>query len=156
MNQNIITYLNENKEKYSKEVLVAELRKSGYAEGDIAEGVAQVFSLSAVAGAKEGGVTPVVAKTSFWNFKDKKTYTKASEKWADFLFGVFSPIIFGVALSIFRFMRVGWIFLLSEVVLAVYFFNRRRFIFYGLVASVVILPLILMLFIVTMFSSHGF
>jgi hypothetical protein len=43
MNQNIITYLNENKEKYSKDALIVELKKVGYVEGDIAEGVARVF-----------------------------------------------------------------------------------------------------------------
>lgn len=43
MNQNIITYLNENKEKYSKDALVAEMKKAGYSEGDIAESIAQVF-----------------------------------------------------------------------------------------------------------------
>lgn len=44
MNQNIIDYLEENKEKYSKEILMEELRKSGHPEEDISEGTAFVFT----------------------------------------------------------------------------------------------------------------
>jgi hypothetical protein len=156
MNQNILTYLNENKEKYPKEVLAAELRKAGYSEGDITEGVAQVFE----------GKAPVAVptKTSFWNFKDKKVYTSAWQKWADFLFGFFAPILVGYALTpgIFfllsgsRMPFVGVVFFLAEIAAAIYLFNRRRFIFYGMMGPMIILPLLVILFIVMMFGHMRF
>jgi hypothetical protein len=160
MNQNIITYLNENKEKYSKDALIVELKKVGYVEGDIAEGVAQVFGLPAVAGVKEG--LPAPAKTSFWNFKDKKSYTKASEKWADFLFGIFAALFIGVVMRLpGLFLRnmtpvFGVLGLILWVIVLVHVFKHRRAMFYGMVVSVLVLPVVLMVLIVAMFSSHGF
>lgn len=148
MNQNIITYLRENKEKYLKDVLATELRKSGYVEGDIAEGIAQVF----------GGVAQTLAsaKTSFWNFKDKKVYTKSSEKWADFLFGFFAPIPVFMVLVIlgvvFNTTRVfGNFVFLFGLGATIYFFNRRRLISYGLLASAVIVPMIFLALIAVIF-----
>jgi len=44
MSQNAINYLKENKNKYSNEVLVEQLRKAGYAEDDINESLSQVLS----------------------------------------------------------------------------------------------------------------
>jgi hypothetical protein len=154
MTQNIIAYLNENKEKYPKEVLIAELRKSGYSEEDIAEGVGQVFE----------GKAPMLApaNTSFWNFKDKKVYTSAGQKWADFLFGVFAPSVFWfTSLLIFSFISYGISYIyfvpfLIDIAIAVYLFNRRRFIFYGLLASLVFVPIIFTIFIFLAFSSGGF
>jgi uncharacterized RDD family membrane protein YckC len=48
MNQSIVNYLNENKEKYSQAVLVAELQKAGYPSAEIAEGVGSVYGASAI------------------------------------------------------------------------------------------------------------
>jgi hypothetical protein len=154
--QNIITYLNENKEKYPKEVLITELQKSGYSEGDITEGVAQVFE----------GKTPTPASTdastSFWNFKDKKIYTSARQKWKDFLFGVFAPFFVGLILNIFSLFFLGTRFIFGIavfvlwVVLLIHLFNRRRHMFYGTLLSVVLLPLTFILFMVAVFSRHGF
>lgn len=154
MNQNIITYLNENKEKYSKDALIAELKKAGYAQGDIAEGIAQVFG---------GAVpSPVTVNTSFWNFKDKRVYTKASEKWADFLFGVFVPMIVGLVLSPVSFFLRGTLSVLGILMLCLWIivlirlFKCRRMMFYGLLTAVVFIPIIFILFIIVMYSSHGF
>jgi hypothetical protein len=157
MNQNIITYLSGNKEKYPKEVLVAELRKSGYSEGDITEGVAQVFD----------GKTSAVAsvKTSFWNFREKKIYTSAGQKWADFLFGFFGiNVILG---TIFTFLQLlpyapeefifSVLMLLVEVLIAIHVFSRRRFVFYGVIIfPACILPLVIILFISAIFGGRLF
>lgn len=43
MNQNVVGYLAQNKNSYAREALVAQLRKSGYAEADIQEGLAAVY-----------------------------------------------------------------------------------------------------------------
>lgn len=149
MNQNIIIYLRENKEKYPKDVLAAELRKSGYVEGDIAEGVAQVF---------DGLVAPVAPaiKTSFWNFKDKKVYTSTGQKWADFLFGVFGVLLVGsvsvalvsIPISVTtkgymfppRFLDVGiFLFCLSMfflwIAVLLLVLKCRRSMFYGILVS---------------------
>lgn len=78
MNQKIINYLKENKDKYSKDALAKELEKASYNLKDIGEGVDIVFGGAVAAGA--GG---------FGNFKSRKIYTKKSEKIKDFLFGLF-------------------------------------------------------------------
>jgi len=44
MSQNAIKYLEDNKDKYSKEVLIDELRKAKYKEDDINASVKQVYS----------------------------------------------------------------------------------------------------------------
>jgi len=46
MNQNVIDYLQENKEKYAQDVLVGQLRIGGYSELDISDGVAAVYGNS--------------------------------------------------------------------------------------------------------------
>lgn len=140
MNQNIVTYLNENKEKYPKDVLVAELRKSGYTEEEITEGVAQVFEGKALA----------AANTSFWNFKDKKVYASAGQKWADFLFGVFVHIF----ITFISFFFLGHFFyIVLFILLAVCLHKYRRYMFYGMIATFVLL-LIGPLFLI--FNGNGF
>ena len=44
MNQKIVDYLQDNKEKYSQEVLVEQLKNTGYSKGDIQAGVKFVYS----------------------------------------------------------------------------------------------------------------
>lgn len=121
MNQQVINYLKENKDKYSKEVLIKELEKTGYPKKDIAEGVGVVF----------GGAT-----NNFWDFKSKKVYTQKSEKIADFLFGFLGIIAINI---FFRFLPA--VFAVVGFVLYVYFlfyfFNRRRYIFYGLISTII-------------------
>ncbi len=43
MNAQIVTYLQKNKEAYTKESLVGQLRKAGHSEADIVEAVAEVY-----------------------------------------------------------------------------------------------------------------
>jgi hypothetical protein len=52
MNQKIVDYLQENKEKYSKDVLVEQLEKTGYNTADIDESVAFVYGSSSGAKVK--------------------------------------------------------------------------------------------------------
>lgn len=50
MNQNVVSYLQENKEKYSQDVLMNQLRAVGYNEADIAEGMMAVYGNSGQTG----------------------------------------------------------------------------------------------------------
>lgn len=61
MSQNAINYLEENKNKYSSEVLVEQLRKAGYTEDDINESLSQVLS-----GNSLGEKTVAVCYGGFW------------------------------------------------------------------------------------------
>lgn len=131
MNQNIIKYLIENKEKYSKEVLVAELDKAGYGEDEIVEAIRFVYN--AVSPQEEGGGEPA----NFWDFKTKKIYTKKFEKIIDFLAGFFVIAIMAwIAMDIND--DLVFIPLILYIFSLFYFFKKRRFIFYGLLADLLI------------------
>lgn len=136
MDQNIARYLESNKDKYSQESLVEQLKKAGYTKNDINAGIQHVYvgrTLPGDAGAVSGG--------NFWDFKSKKSYVNSSEKWKDFLFGFFAPWLFtGIVSIVVPFFSFA--VLIGEIFAIVYLFNRRRFIAYGLLASVVALPVI--------------
>lgn len=63
MNQDAINYLQENKGKYSKEILIKQLQNSGYGEEDIAEAVKNVFAEEEAAGGNSNGE---VKYAGFW------------------------------------------------------------------------------------------
>lgn len=63
MNQNAVNYLQENKEKYSKEILIKQLQNSGYGEEDINEAVKDVFGDDVPTGASPTGE---VKYAGFW------------------------------------------------------------------------------------------
>jgi hypothetical protein len=93
-----------------------------------------------------GGVTPTSApaKTSFWNFRDKKIYTSSGQKLADFLFGVLAPTTIWVVLGIVLFASAVvfdppmTIITMLWIAAMAYLFNRRRFMSYGMVVSLAI------------------
>lgn len=58
MNQNVVNYLQENKDKFAQDDLVSQLGTAGYGEADIAEGVAVVY----------GGTPMPVAQTKYAGF----------------------------------------------------------------------------------------
>lgn len=149
MNQQIINYLKENKDKYSKEALIKELEKVGYNKKDTNEGIDIVF----------GGAAVV---SNFWDFKSKKVYAKKSEKIKDFLFGFLGIIAinFCVDLLVFFLGAIvsigGFVF---YIFLLFYFFNRRRYIFYGLI-SIIFFGILAVAVLVSIFyfgfRSRGF
>jgi hypothetical protein len=147
MNQNIVTYLQDNKDLFSKEVLVDQLKKAGYEEGDIAGGVACVYDAAASSDqtAQQGG---------FLDFKSIKTYVNSSDKWKDFLFGFFAPFLCGLLLAIVPILG-SLVFLAAYVFFLVYFFKRRRFIFYGMLAELVLMPLVVIVLYFIIFG-YGF
>jgi hypothetical protein len=147
MNQIIIDYLRNNKEKYSKELLIEQLLKAGHSELDIKESSEFVYDGKEIAEEK----SQINETGSFWNFKLKKTYVKPSEKWKDFLFGFFAPFAINFILTslrsflfrsifnsnfnfIFSSIISGGIFL-TEILLIIYLFKRRKFISYGLITN---------------------
>lgn len=135
MSQEAISYLRENKDTYPREVLIEGLRKAGYSEIDIADSAQDVY--------QDAGSNPIAGSViaNFWDFKTKKIYTTSAEKWKDFLFGIFAPWFFGILSSIIPFVGI-MVVIIGEIFALVYLFNRRRFIFYGLLADVIIFPLI--------------
>lgn len=138
MHEQIIRYLNDNKDKYPKESLVNELSKVGYSERSILESVQAVYGRAEVV---NGG------KTSFWNFKDKKEYRKASEKAGDVFLGFLFPWVFGWAISMavhtllapFGMMFFIWLLgVILYIFALVYFYRKRRYIFYGMLLNIII------------------
>lgn len=140
---NIEKYFKENKNKYPQEILINELKKSGYKEEDIREGAKKVFGDRKMANpeGQHGGTNP------FWDFTKKKIYQSGSEKFLDFLFGFFAPWVSGLLNLISPlfalFLFIGYIFALF------YLFNRRRYIFYGLIADM-LLPIIALILFLTL------
>lgn len=130
MNQQVINYLKENKDKYSKEALIKELEKAGYNKKDISEGVGVVFNGTVVAKADD-----------FWDFKSRKIYIKKFEKIKDFLFGFLGIIVINYFLYL-SILIIGFIgdigSLIFYILILGYFFNRRRYIFYGLISVVIV------------------
>ena len=135
MNENVISYLRENKDKFPRETLIEELKKSGYSEVDINEGVEIVY--------ENKDIPSPVAITSFWDFKTKKIYGKASEKVADFFLGFFAPWLLNIVFFPLRFISsnrivssvLGFVALIAEIFIIIYLFKKRKFISYGLIAN---------------------
>lgn len=145
MNQNIIAYLKENKDRYPQDALIEQLRKSGYLEQDIQEGIVFIYADFGKAALETG------QSDDFWNFKTKKVYASSFEKRKDFLFGFFTHaslvflfvfagmLIFGSFGSSFSAI-IPLIVLIIIIMASVYLFNRRRFIFYGILMGIIIAP----------------
>lgn len=151
MNEKIINYLKENKDKFSKEVLIEELKKVGYLENEIVESARLVYGENILS-----GQPAFVSNNNFWDFKSKKIYTNPSEKWKDFLFGFFGPYVVAIAIFILSFVLGFFGFLLNiafiifYIFALIYLFNRRKFIAYGLAASlagIIFVPLIISIII---------
>lgn len=137
MNKDIINYLSENKEKYSKEVLLAELRKSGYTEEDIAEGVVNVFEGKPLA----APVLEEKARPRLFDFRDKKIYVGMGDKWIDFFFGFFATLI-----SLAIMFRILPFWLLVMVGGSLRWYERRRFFSYGIFCTLLIILAVAMIF----------
>lgn len=142
MHENIVKYLKENKEKISKEVLIGELRKERCSEIDIKEGAELIYGDS---GFPSSAIPPIHADqtANFWDLKSKKIYTRSSEKWLDFLFGFIVPFISVLGLIIFTFIDIrrillNFIVLFVAVCTTAYIYDRRRFIAYGIGASILV------------------
>lgn len=85
MNQNAVNYLKENKEKYSKEILIKQLQNSGYGEEDIDEAVKTVFGDAISAGISPTGE---VKYAGFW------------VRWvAVFLDGIIVNVAYGIVVA---------------------------------------------------------
>jgi hypothetical protein len=142
MNQNIVAYLQENKEKYPQEMLVDQLKKAGYLELDIQEGILIVFN-----NAKSSLTQKEVALMNFWDFKTPKIYTGSYEKWKDFLFGFFVPFLMWIFVVLIPLLSLV-VHLMLYIFALVYLSNRRKFIFYGLLSRLLLeVPVIFMIVI---------
>ncbi|MCK9379106.1 MAG: hypothetical protein M0P97_03095 [Candidatus Moranbacteria bacterium] len=145
MSQNAINYIQENKNKFSKEVLKNELQKAGYAEDDIAQSFAVVCG-----GDVTGDKTQEIGK-NFWDFKTKREYTVSGEKNKDFFFGIVSPFILGFI------PLVNFVAFPLEIFAIIYLFNRRRYISYGIMSSFALaLIFVVVIFVLIIFGHNYF
>ncbi len=143
---NIEKYLRENKNKYPKEILIDELKKSGYKDEDIRKGIGEVF------GNKTGHQEKQSAEAgSFWDFSKKKIYQSGSEKFLDFLFGLFAPWILGILNLISPLF--GLVLFAGYIFALIYLFHRRRYIFYGLILDM-LLPLLAAIVFITVLAPR--
>lgn len=142
MNQKAVKYLQDNKNKYSKEVLLEELRKAGYNEADIIEAEKETY--------KDNISQTENKPTSFFNFKTKKVYFTKKEKALDFLVGLlFFPLALNFLVDfskpflpyrMFNYYSpfIKFFFILIYAAGLIYFYKRRKYIFCGLVIIVFI------------------
>ncbi len=65
-NKNIVEYLEANRVKFPPELLVAELRKAGHAEGEIQEAL-RTLGVGSIAPA-QGGTSTITAWGKVWRF----------------------------------------------------------------------------------------
>jgi len=137
MSQAAINYLNENKSKYSQEVLAESLRKAGYEEADIVESIKIVY----------GSPEPVqkvsqekaVAVQSYWDFRGVYSYKSKAEKIVDYIIGVFSPGVLTFFINIVDlYSNFLWVSILVYIIAIFYFRKRRRYLFHGLMLSIYI------------------
>lgn len=148
MSEQAIKYLRENKGKYPAEELAKTLRDARYDAEDVRVSVGEVFGY-------QSSTPPQVSSEgqSFWNFTEKKVYTSAGKKWLDFLCGVFAPFLFSALILATQFFDpysyhgdpLGWFFL-AEFFAVIYFWNRRRFIRWGIISQILFYPIIILLF----------
>lgn len=129
MDQVVVGYLEQNKNLYSREVLIEELKKAGHSEINILEAANYVY------GNGVNSQTPVVF--DFWDFKTRAVYRNSSQKLKDFLFGFFAPyILLGFSFAI---PVLGAILSLPLLVLEIfalfYLWSRRRMVVFGLLTN---------------------
>ncbi|MDP3899452.1 MAG: hypothetical protein Q8Q23_00015, partial [bacterium] len=134
-------YLKLNKNKYSETALVEALKKAGYKSSDILESMTEVFGKDEVK--TTGG------KVSFWNFREKREYTRGSEKFLDFFFAILVSVL---AYFIIRSFFIGF-FLQIVGVASAFIFTKRRFIGYGFITSIVVAPIIFLVILIILWIS---
>jgi len=134
MSKNTINYLLENKSKFSREILIDELRKAGYEEKDIIESVNMVYDNVSMQDSRK-------KPTSFWDFKNKKLYINKVEKIVNFIVGMLLPWL---TLCIIAAIEddLAWLTLFIYIALLIYFKSRRYYIYRGLLINLIILAVI--------------
>lgn len=164
VNQNILNYLRENKDKFPQEVLRKKLVETGYPLNQIEEGIKIVYE-----GTPIPPVPPMPQRTDFWDFKSIKIYTNFGEKLLDFLAGFFAPIIIGWAISfLFGILRffiyypfggLSWIFYLGILIAQIfgifYFWKKRHYFARGLLFCLILLPILIIIGLFLLFFGLG-
>ncbi|OHA47757.1 MAG: hypothetical protein A2806_01520 [Candidatus Terrybacteria bacterium RIFCSPHIGHO2_01_FULL_48_17] len=140
-----LRYLLENSTRYPKDVLMKNLKDAGYPESEIAAALKQLAQPLQPGVTRDGG---------FFDFKNKRFYKSVWQKVGDFAFGFFGFWVIGYIFSRllyafipFRFFAYGPLALRFFPVLVslgifigviMYFWKRRRWISYGVLATFVI------------------
>lgn len=124
MSEQAIKYLQENKNKFSKEILVKILKETGYTDEDIKNSADFVYDI----------------KKPLQKRKQVKIYSNKKEKTKDFWLGVLYAFLLGII------PVLGWI---VGIVLMVRYYFERKFVFYGMIAYVVLI------FFITRFLIFG-
>jgi len=113
MSEQAIKYLQENKNKFSKEILVKILKETGYTDEDIKNSADFVYDI----------------KKPLQKRKQVKIYSNKKEKTKDFWLGVLYAFLLGII------PVLGWI---VGIVLMVRYYFKRKFVFYGMIAYVIL------------------
>lgn len=138
-NKKAVDYLNQNKNKFDKAVLVSKLRSLNYPESVIQEAAQVVY------GQKGGRVS---SSTGFFDFKNKRIYMSGGEEAIDFLFGLFGiGVLVWIIVAIISelgYFFDEWMLLFIPIILIlimIQMFKKRRYIFKGMLLAV-LLPII--------------
>lgn len=145
-----LEYLRQNKDKFPLEVLRKKLIEAGYPQDQIEEGIRIVY------GGQIPSPSAVASSLSFWDFRNVRVYRTAGQKVIDALFGFFVvPFVVGIPFTLlFVFSGFSYGFRSSgdfgfvnlatfapfviQIALIFYFWQKRRYLAYGLTVSVIL------------------
>ncbi len=125
LNQQIVDYLNQNRELFSKESLFLKLHKAGYPEVAINEAIGVVYGQKK----EEQG-----AKTSFWDFWHKKVYQNGKEKLIDFVAGF---VFYLVLVAFGYFIVIGFVYV-PGILFSIYLLFKRKYISLGFFTGIIL------------------
>jgi|SRR3989339_381540 len=133
MNEDIVRYLQENKDKYADEILWKQLKQAGHNEVDIK--TASDFVCGRATETKNG------ARVGS-SILEKKEYQRRSEKVTDFLIGLLSPWIVSFGLFLVDddlLFDLFWVVIAVYIVAMIATFRPRHYIFKGLYANLTLI-----------------
>lgn len=121
MSQEAIGYLERNRSKFPKGILIEALRNSGYPEADVESSIRAVYGQDGVD--RKKGQTPPPAIPAR---ESGKIYQSDGEKAKDLFIGLFFGVLFAII------PVIGW---LLGIIFLFRYYNRYRWQFYGIVAG---------------------
>ncbi len=132
VNERIINYFREYKDRFPKEVLKEKLITAGYPEKEVKEGIEVVYG----------------RRKDFRELETAKLYTTSGQKLLDFLIGFFAPEIVSIVVyfllylfsfyfkvyfhSLFIFFILLILILVGQIFGIFYFWKKRKYLALGL------------------------
>lgn len=138
MNQDVVKYLQNNKNRQPQEESIRILGEIGYGSNDINEELAFVYQNNGLANKQQ---------TGFWDFNSKKIYSSGGEKVVDFFSGLLVPWIVFLFLLLIPPLVGFLIWLAIYISLLSYLFCKRTFIVWGLFVNMILNVLLILILI---------